>query len=84
MKKYTSYRAMRGYCLRCKNNSFISVKACPEFNCNLYPYRLGKRPDPNELKIWQERFEVKILENEASEKGLKKRLKNLKNQRANS
>jgi len=47
-------------------------------------YRFGKRPDPSELKIWQQRFEVKILENEASETGLKKRLKNLKNQRVKS
>jgi len=43
-------------------------------------YRLGKRPDPAELKIWQERFGVKMVENQAGENGQKKRLENLKNQ----
>ena len=80
VRKHTSFRAIRQYCFQCKNRSYISVKACPEFSCSLYPYRLGKRPDPAELKIWQERFEVKMVENRASEKGQKIRLKNLKNQ----
>ncbi len=83
MKKLTPIRAIRQYCFQCKNRSYISVKACPEFQCSLYPYRLGKRPDPAELKIWQERFEVKMVANKTDENGQKKRLNNLKNQGGN-
>jgi len=76
--KHTSFRAIRQRCLLCRNKSYISVKACPEFQCPLYMYRLGRRPDPAEVRIWQDRFGTKMVANEAGEKGQKKRLKNLK------
>lgn len=46
----------------------------------MYPYRLGKRPDTADLKIWQDNFGMKMVENRAGEKGQKKKLENLKNQ----
>ncbi|ODS29975.1 MAG: hypothetical protein SCARUB_04921 [Candidatus Scalindua rubra] len=80
MRKHTSFRAIRQFCFQCKNRSYISVKACPEFQCPMYPYRLGKRPDTADLKIWQDNFGMKMVENRAGEKGQKKKLENLKNQ----
>ena len=63
MKKHTSYRAIRQFCLQCKNRSYISVKSCPEYQCPLYMYRLGKRPIVSELNIWQRIYGTKIVEN---------------------
>ena len=81
MKKYTSYRAMRGYCLRCKNNSYISVKVCPEYNCSLYMYRLGKRPDPAELQIWQRIYRIKLRDNRPPKSNQRKQKYMIKNRR---
>lgn len=80
MRKHTSFRAIRQFCFQCKNRSYISIKVCPEYQCPLYPYRFGKRPDPEELKIWQDNFGMKMVANRAGENSQKKRLENLKNQ----
>lgn len=80
MKKLTPIRAIRQYCFQCKNRSYISVKACPEFQCSLYPYRLGKRPDPAELKIWQENFGMKMVENNIAKSTQKMGLEKVRKQ----
>lgn len=37
-------KAMRAKCLDCSCGSSNEVKLCPLFDCPLYPYRFGRRP----------------------------------------
>ena len=37
-------KAIRAYCLECSCGQTSEVKACPVYNCPLYPFRMGKNP----------------------------------------
>lgn len=40
-------RAIRAKCLDCCGGQPSEVRACPVTRCDLYPFRLGKRPQNN-------------------------------------
>jgi hypothetical protein len=46
-KRLTPIKAIRAKCLDCSCDSFSEVKLCPDKECALYPYRMGKRPKTN-------------------------------------
>ena len=37
-------KAIRNHCLDCCCGQPKEVRLCPDKNCNLYPYRMGKDP----------------------------------------
>jgi hypothetical protein len=38
-------RPIRAYCIRCMNGQPVEVRLCPSADkCELYPYRMGRRP----------------------------------------
>ena len=38
-------KPIRSYCLRCMNGQPVEVRMCPSTDkCELYPYRMGRRP----------------------------------------
>lgn len=41
----TPVKSIRKYCLDCAGNSYKEVRFCPNTNCYLYPFRLGKNPN---------------------------------------
>ena len=41
---HTPIKAMRKKCLDCTAGSLKEVRLCPVVECDLYPYRFGKRP----------------------------------------
>jgi hypothetical protein len=43
-KILTPIKAIREKCLECSAWSFYEVKLCPNKNCAIYPFRMGKRP----------------------------------------
>ena len=40
----TPIKAMRAKCLDCTCGSVKEIRKCPIIECDLYPYRFGKRP----------------------------------------
>lgn len=44
MKVLTPIKSIRAYCVNCSGGSTKEVKFCPIKTCELYPYRMGKRP----------------------------------------
>ena len=40
----TPIKAMRAKCLDCTCGSHIDIRKCTVIDCDLYPYRFGKRP----------------------------------------
>ena len=40
----TPIKAIRKMCLQCTCNQPKEVQLCPVIECDLYPYRMGRRP----------------------------------------
>lgn len=52
MSKLTPVKSIRKYCFECKlkvignrKGVYKSVRLCPNIDCPLYPYRMGKNPN---------------------------------------
>ena len=43
-------KAIRAKCLDCCCSQVAEVRACPDKTCALWPYRVGHRPSPTEVK----------------------------------
>jgi len=41
----TPIKAMRAKCIDCCCGSHKEIKECTVIDCDLYPYRMGRRPD---------------------------------------
>jgi len=37
-------KAIRKHCIECHGNQRDMVPDCPDLECHLYPYRMGKNP----------------------------------------
>ena len=44
-KHLTPVKAIRKKCIDCSGGSLKEVRLCQVTECELYPYRMGKRPD---------------------------------------
>lgn len=44
-KRKTPVKAIRAKCLDCSNGSQKEVRECPDEECPLYDYRMGKNPN---------------------------------------
>jgi len=40
----TAIPSIRNKCLDCSGGSYKEVRLCPSTDCDLWPYRFGKRP----------------------------------------
>jgi len=38
-------KAIRKHCIECHGNQKHMVPDCPDLECHLYPYRMGKNPN---------------------------------------
>ena len=56
----TPIKAMRAKCIDCCCGSHKEIKECTVIDCDLYPYRMGRRPDKATLDTLK-RFMKKIL-----------------------
>ena len=50
----TPLKQMRRKCLDCCCGSKLEVRECPIYGCALYPYRMGRRPTEEELKLYKD------------------------------
>jgi len=41
----TPIKSIRKKCLDCTCGQYEEIRKCTVFNCALYPYRMGRRPD---------------------------------------
>lgn len=48
IKKLTPMKSIRLKCLQCCCNQPKEVRLCTVKTCALYPYRMGRRPKPEE------------------------------------
>jgi len=48
MKKITPLKAIRLKCLDCTVGQVKEIRECLIKDCTLYPYRMGKRPKPDD------------------------------------
>lgn len=39
-------KTIRAYCIQCSGGDKTEVKRCTVVKCELYPYRMGKDPNP--------------------------------------
>lgn len=45
MKKVTPLKCIKAKCQECRGTKLtVKIEACPEKECPLYPYRMGKDP----------------------------------------
>ncbi len=44
MKGLTPIKAIRAKCIDCSGDQLKEVRLCPVTDCDLWPYRMGKRP----------------------------------------
>ena len=44
-------KAIRQYCLDCKDGSTEAVKHCDIASCNVWPYRFGRNPNPTDMQV---------------------------------
>ena len=44
-------KAIRHKCIECAGGSVKHVRLCHMTDCTLWPYRMGKRPNPEILQI---------------------------------
>lgn len=49
-------KSIRKYCLSCCLESEHEVKLCPDDECPLYPYRLGKNPNIKRREMTDEQL----------------------------
>ena len=47
-RKLTPLKAIRAKCMDCCCGQAKEVRLCPEINCPIYPYRMGRRPKAEE------------------------------------
>lgn len=40
-------KAIRTHCMDCQGNNKAEVRRCPIATCTLWPYRMGRRPNPH-------------------------------------
>lgn len=45
MKRLTPIKAIRAKCLDCSAYQPKETRLCPDQECSLYPYRMGKNPN---------------------------------------
>ena len=57
---------MRAKCLDCCLNQYDEVRFCQAYDCNLYPYRLGKRPTERDTRIHLDAINKKVQVTEGS------------------
>lgn len=50
MTKGEILKAIRAYCMGCSCGNYVEVERCGIPKCELYPFRFGKDPHPNEAK----------------------------------
>jgi hypothetical protein len=50
MKLLTPIKAIRTKCLDCMCQQPKEVRLCPDQACTLWPYRMGRRPKPEEVR----------------------------------
>lgn len=43
-------KTIRTFCIECSGGSLMEVRLCPIKRCPLYPFRMGK--DPNPTRTW--------------------------------
>lgn len=53
----TPIKSIRNKCLECTQNQYGQIRNCKVFNCPIYPYRMGKRPDNDTLNRLRQYFE---------------------------
>jgi len=46
----TPIRSIRKKCLDCSNKQVKEVKHCTVYRCPIWPYRMGRRPRPEDMK----------------------------------
>ena len=46
-------KAVRAYCLKCSPESSAWVRDCGDPTCALWPYRMGRNPKPEDLRVAQ-------------------------------
>ena len=54
----TAIQSIREYCLGCCLESAMEVRLCPDNECPLYPYRLGKNPNIKRREMTEEQKEA--------------------------
>ena len=60
MKLYdTPIKAIRKKCLDCTCNQPKEIRLCPVIECDLYPYRMGRRPNKATLDTIKKFYEEK-------------------------
>lgn len=53
-KKFkTPIPSIRNKCLDCSGGSYKEVRLCPIQNCDLWPYRFGKRPTQADIDTFE-------------------------------
>ena len=48
MKIFTPVKAIRAKCMDCCCNELKEIRECDILHCALWPYRMGRRPRPDE------------------------------------
>lgn len=68
-------RTIRNHCLECCGGSWVDVQDCTSgpnagpSTCNLWPYRLGKDPNPSESRVEAGKIKAKFLHPAETENG---------------
>lgn len=67
-------KTIRKHCLNCCSGSWIDVQECasgpdasPYSTCLLWPYRLGKDPNPSQARVEAGKIKIKSLHPEKAE-----------------
>ena len=53
----TPIKAMRAKCIDCCCGSYKEIKECTVIDCDLYPYRMGRRPSQETLDTLEAFYE---------------------------
>ena len=53
----TPIKAMRAKCIDCCCGSYKEIKECTVIDCDLYPYRMGTRPNQETLDTLEAFYE---------------------------
>lgn len=57
-RQLTPIKAIRARCLDCCGYNVNEVKLCPDRDCSLYPYKLGKNPNIKRRELTPEEKEA--------------------------
>ena len=52
MKVLTPIKSIREKCKQCCICNYKEIKECNIIDCPIWPYRMGKRPTPEEKKLY--------------------------------